>query len=93
MMVPAGRYFQNAVFITNSVGSTVHDGSEGGSVKRRRYKPALGELWRVLDVQLMFDILSDVYDDINTIALSEVPVMSESSTSQVRSTTYVLHVH
>ena len=74
-VVLLGRYCQNDVFVTNSVVSTANSGAEGGSVRRRRYTPALGGLWRVSDMQLMFDILGDVYDDTDTSASLEVPGM------------------
>jgi len=76
-VVPPGSYCQNAVFVTNSVVSTTHNGTEGRSVRRRRYTLALGVggSWRVSDMQLMFDILGDVYDDTDTSALLELPSM------------------
>ena len=75
-VLPPGRYFQNTIFVTNSVvSSNAHNGVEGGLVRRRGYTPRLGELWKVSDIQLMFDILGDVYDDTDTSALLEVPGM------------------
>ena len=74
-MVTPERYYQNSVFVTKSVVTTVNNGAEEGSLIRIRYTPALGELWRVSDVQLMLDILGDVYNDTDTSVSLEAPCM------------------
>jgi len=63
---------QAAVFVTNGVVSAFRKGAT------REKKPALGELWRTADVQIVLSTLGDVYNN-----SSDVPGMWKSAMRRV----------